>query len=92
MLTDKNIAMIGIKVKIINGIAKLIKEEENEKRLPEDLVKILNSTYIDTRYLKKDQETLVYKKKLLKKKLYRQEALENKKEKEKLKNAERGTL
>lgn len=27
MLMDKNMAMIGIKAKIINGIAKLIKDE-----------------------------------------------------------------
>jgi len=39
--------------------------------LPGDIIKIINSTFIDTRYLKKDQDTLSYKKKQLKKKLYR---------------------
>ena len=72
---EKNIAMIGIKAKIINGISKIIKEEENEKRLPIDIIKILNSTFIDSRYLKKDQESFNYRKKQLKKKLYKQEAL-----------------
>lgn len=81
MLTDKNIAMIGAKAKIIGGIAKIIKSEQYEKRLPADIIKILNCTYVDTRYLKKDQDTLNYKKKQLKKRLYREEALENKKEK-----------
>jgi hypothetical protein len=53
MLEDNNIAMIGIKSKIISGVAKFIINAD-EKTIPNDLIQILNSTYIDTRYLKKD--------------------------------------
>ena len=79
MLTDKNNAILSIKLKIIAGIAKIVKTESYEKRLPADMIKIINSTYIDSRYLKKDQESLTYRKKQLKKKLYKEEAFEKKK-------------
>jgi hypothetical protein len=47
------------------------------------LVKILNSTKIDSRYLERDRDALDFKKKKLKQKLYRQDAYEKKLEKEK---------
>ncbi len=39
--------------------------------LPDDLLKIINSTHIDTKYLQKDQEAIKFRKKKLTKKLYR---------------------
>lgn len=71
MLSDKNIATLKIKAKIINGVALIIKEKP-EQHLPDELIKIVNSTYIDSRYLEKDSEVLKFKKKKLSKKLYRQ--------------------
>lgn len=47
------------------------------------MVKILNSTKIDSRYLERDRDALDFKKKKLKQKLYRQDAYEKKLEKEK---------
>ncbi len=69
-LADKNIATLSAKARIINGIATLLKEK-SEHQLPNDLVKIVNSTFIDSRYLKKDRDVLKIKKKRLTKKLYR---------------------
>lgn len=71
-LSDKNIATLKIKSKIISGIAALLKEKP-ENSLPDDLIKIVNSTHINTDYLNKDAEVLKFKKKKLSKKLYRQQ-------------------
>lgn len=49
-LAEKNIATLSAKAKIINGIAALLKEKA-ESQLPNDLIKIVNSTFIDSRYL-----------------------------------------
>lgn len=54
----------------MNGIASLLKEKA-ENQLPNDLIKIVNSTFIDSRYLEKDRDALKFKKKRLTKKLYR---------------------
>lgn len=77
LLKDQNIATVSIKVKIINCIAQLIKKKD-DRDLPNDLIKILNSTHIDTRYLERDREALVFKKKKIKQRLYKQEAFEKK--------------
>ena len=79
MLEDKNIAMISSKARIITAIGKLIVNSENEKTLPEDLIKVLNKTHIDTNYLKKDADSFEYKKKQVKKRLYKEKAFEEKK-------------
>lgn len=71
-LADKNIATLSAKAKIVNGIAALLKEK-TQQQLPNDLVKIVNSTHIDSRYLEKDREVLNFKKKKLTKKLYREQ-------------------
>jgi hypothetical protein len=71
-LSDKNIATLKIKAKIVNSIAVLLKERP-EKTLPDDLIKIVNSTHIDTSYLSKDSEALKFKKKKLTKRLYKQQ-------------------
>jgi hypothetical protein len=49
-LADKNIAKLSAKAKIVNGIATLLKEKA-EQQLPNDLIKVVNSTHIDSRYL-----------------------------------------
>lgn len=79
MLEDKNIAMISSKARIISAVGKHIVNNENEKALPEDLIKILNKTHIDTNYLKKDMDSFEYRKKQVKKRLYKEKAFEDKK-------------
>jgi hypothetical protein len=76
------VATVSVKVRIINGVAQLIKKQE-DKDLPNDLIKILNSTYIDSRYLERDQNSLTFKKKKVKQRMYKQEAFDKKAEKEK---------
>ena len=61
--------MISCKSRIISGISKIIINEEHE--LPE-IIKILNCTFIDSQYLKKDMDSFTYKKKKFKKKLYKE--------------------
>jgi hypothetical protein len=61
------------KAKVLSDIASLFKQK-SEQALPDRLVKIINSTYIDARYLEKDMEALKFQKKKLSKKLYRQQA------------------
>ena len=87
MLSNKNVAMLKIKSKIINGIAVMIKEK-GQGQLPDNLVKIVNTTYIDTRYLEKDQQVLKFKKKKLTKKMYRQQEMDKKKDREARKERE----
>jgi hypothetical protein len=79
-LADKNMATLSVKARIINGIATLLKEK-SENQLPHDLIKIVNATFIDSRYLTKDRDVLKFKKKKLTKKLYREQEIEKKKEK-----------
>ena len=81
-MEDQNVATVGIKVRIINGVAQLIKRQE-DNNLPNDLIKILNSTYIDSKYLERDRDSLNFKKKKVKQRMYKQEAYEKKIEKEK---------
>jgi hypothetical protein len=45
---------MGLKVLIIKGIADTIVSKP-EARLPSNLVAIANTTYINTKYLKKDE-------------------------------------
>ncbi len=45
------------------------------------MIKILNLTYLDSRYLERDRDTLNFKKKKLKKRMYKQEAFDKKAEK-----------
>jgi hypothetical protein len=64
-------ATFSIKAKIINCISQLIKKK-SDSELPDDLIKMLNSTYIDSNYLQKDRDVLNFKKKKLKKRIYKQ--------------------
>jgi hypothetical protein len=50
LLGDKNISTVATKIKIITGIGQLIKKND-ESTLPGDLIKVLNSVCIDSRYL-----------------------------------------
>lgn len=78
-LADKNISTFKAKAKLLSDIAGLFKQK-TEKVLPDRLVKIINRTYIDARYLTKDLEALKFQKKRMSKRLYRQQAAEKKKE------------
>ena len=70
-LSDKNIAMLETKAKLIGLIGNMIREKP-ENQLPQDLIKIVNSTYIDPKYLDKNKQSFEFQKKKFKKKLYRE--------------------
>lgn len=78
-LADKNMSTFKAKAKLLSDIAALIKSK-SEQALPNGLIKMVNGTFIDSRYLEKDVEALKFQKKKLSKKLYRQQAAEKKKE------------
>lgn len=86
MLSDKNIATLKIKSKIINAIAGLLKDKP-ESYLPDDLIKIVNATHINTNYLDKDSQALNFKKKKMTKRLYKEKEMEKRKEMEKKRDA-----
>jgi hypothetical protein len=91
-LADRNMATCKAKTRILIDIAALVKNRP-ENTLPDGLIKVINSTHIDSRYLEKEVESIKFHKKKMTKKLYRQQAAEKKKEGEKYREqkAEKGS-
>ena len=58
------------KVAIIKALTALIVKKD-EKYLPDNLVTIINSVEIDTKYLKKNEDSEKYKSKQKKRKFYK---------------------
>ena len=85
---DKNLGTLKAKTTVVASIAALVKDRP-EKSLPDGLIALVNATHIDGRYLEKEKHSMEFKKKKMKKKLYRQQALD---EKEKKGKPEKGTL
>lgn len=89
-LADKNVSTFKAKARIIAELAALVKTRP-ESALPNDLIRMVNSTFVDFRYLEKEEDSLKFRKKQLTKKLYKKQAQEKRKEGEK-RELERGTL
>lgn len=66
LLADSNPTLMTYKVAIIKALTALIIKKD-EKSLPENLITIINSVEIDTKYLKKTEDSEKYKNKKKKK-------------------------